>query len=108
MEPNPLSTAQLVKLMRMQAGQSQKELADAIGVHPNTVANLENGRQDPIHWLRAIEEATGKPPGWSEAFLDPLAFIVRQQDDITHIRETVDEILELTKPIRDGTHRKRR
>ena len=108
MESTPLTVHQIVALMRTQAGKTQAEVAEELGIHKNSVANMERGRQDPIPWMRELEKVTGKPEGWADAFVDPLSFIMRQQEDIDHIRQTVDEILELLKPVRDGTVRKRR
>lgn len=92
--------ARLVKQARTDAGMTQVDLSEALGVNPNTgrpfhkntIQNWERMEGSPDLWFREIEEATGKPSGWFEYQLDPFSRIVEMADEITAIRKQLVEL----------------
>lgn len=53
-----------IKACRVNTGMSQREFADAIGVHLNTVNNWETGKREPtLSQLRKISEISTIPMG---------------------------------------------
>lgn len=89
--------ARLVRQARTDAGMTQVELAETLGVNPNTgkpfhkntIQNWERMEGSPDLWFRELEEATGKPSGWFEYQLDPFSRIVEMADDIAAIRKQI-------------------
>jgi DNA-binding XRE family transcriptional regulator len=91
-EGERLTLAQLLKLARVEAGMTQTEAAEAIGMHPNSWQNFEYGKGRPDLWLPQIEIALGLPSGWFMAHLDPVGSVVRVVEDVAYIRTKVDEL----------------
>lgn len=57
-----------IRQARKEAGYTQHELADAIGIHQTQVARWETGKAIPYtSTLAKIAEATGKPVSWFTA-----------------------------------------
>ncbi len=55
-----MTTNQFIKNARINAGLSQKKLAELIGVHPSMISQYENGTRNPkIETLQKIAEALG-------------------------------------------------
>jgi len=52
------------RLREVRGARSRKELSVRLGVHANTVANYENGRQPPIDYLSALAERYGIRLQW--------------------------------------------
>lgn len=53
-----------IKQARTEAGFTQDELADLVGVGMRQIQYYESGESDPYRKLRQIAEATGKPIDW--------------------------------------------
>ena len=82
----------LVKQARTDAGMTQPEFAEALGLHRNTVQNWELGKGSPELYFREIEEATEKPPGWFEYQLDPYSRILEMADSLDAINRKLDSL----------------
>jgi len=53
-----------IKACRVNTGMNQREFADAIGVHLNTIYNWEKGKGEPtLSQLRKISEVSTVPMG---------------------------------------------
>lgn len=53
-----------IKQARTEAGFTQDELGDLVGVGMRQIQYYESGESDPYRKLRQISEATGKPMDW--------------------------------------------
>jgi transcriptional regulator with XRE-family HTH domain len=53
-----------IKQARVEAGLTQDELGDFVGVGMRQIQYYESGESDPYRKLRQIAEATGKPISW--------------------------------------------
>lgn len=53
-----------IKQARQEAGLTQDQLADLVGVGMRQIQYYESGESDPYRKLRQIAEATGKPIDW--------------------------------------------
>ena len=58
------SVASRIAAARLDAGLTQRELADRVGTTLWRIDELERGRLDPGHFVAPIESATSKPSGW--------------------------------------------
>jgi len=58
--------------LRIKAGLTQEQVAEASGTSARQVCKVENGRQQPsLWWLRRIGQVLGVQPGWlSLAYAD--------------------------------------
>ncbi len=57
-------TGERIATARREAGLTQKELADRLGVSLWSVERMEGGQQDAVARLEELARATGKPPSW--------------------------------------------
>lgn len=92
-----LSYHQLVRLAREEAGLTQQEAADLVGVHKNQWGNWESERGRPDLWTKQIEEAFGLDEGWFALRRDPLGFVSLMREDVVYIRERLDELYDLVR-----------
>lgn len=53
-----------IRQARMEAGLTQDELADLVGIGMRQIQYYESGESDPYRKLRSIAEATGKSIAW--------------------------------------------
>lgn len=53
-----------IRQARTEAGLTQDQLADLVGVGMRQIQYYESGESDPYRKLRQIAEATGKPIDW--------------------------------------------
>ena len=95
METTPLSLGQLIKLARLEAGRTQRQLAKELGLSYRSIQEYESDRTVPYQHLRAIEELTGKPEGWLTDNVDPYQKVAQMSDDIEQIQKDVKKILAL-------------
>jgi transcriptional regulator with XRE-family HTH domain len=49
---------------RKEAGFTQEQLAELVGVTPRSIQGYEAGKVVPYRHLKRLEEVTGKPPSW--------------------------------------------
>lgn len=84
--------ARLVKQARTDAGMTQGDLSDALGLHRNTVQNWELHKGSPELYFHEVEEVTGKPPGWFEYQLDPFSRILEMADALDAINRKLDSL----------------
>jgi transcriptional regulator with XRE-family HTH domain len=49
---------------RKEAGLTQEQLAEQVGVTPRSIQGYEAGKVVPYRHLKRLEEITGKPPSW--------------------------------------------
>jgi DNA-binding transcriptional regulator YiaG len=91
--------AQLVRQARTDAGMSQVDLSEALGLHRNTVQNWELRKGSPELYFREIEEAVGKPAGWFEYQLDPYSRIVDMAGRLDSIDGRIEELVRLVKKL---------
>lgn len=92
-EHEPLElTAEVISKLRQDAGLTQRELGERLGVTPETVANWENGRTHPRSAQLAIElvRALNPPPERSERtlLLPPPAFTLSEDLTLAAIKRS--------------------
>jgi transcriptional regulator with XRE-family HTH domain len=90
-----------IKQARLEAGLTQDQLADLIGVGMRQVQYYEAGDSDPYRKLRQIAEATGKPMEWllrGEAATQPEDLAER----LGRLEEKLDEIARRLPPEADS------
>jgi transcriptional regulator with XRE-family HTH domain len=90
-----LSLGQALALARKEAGLSQRDLADEIGLSYRSIQEYESDKISALPHLRAIEEATGKPEGWILDHVDPYSRIVSMAGQIEQIQSDIRDILAL-------------
>ena len=95
METGQLTLGQLIRLARKEAGLSQRELADWIGMSYRSVQEWETDRADPTKHLRTIERVTGKPDGWISDHVDPYRKVSELDDRLRKVQKDVAEVLGL-------------
>jgi transcriptional regulator with XRE-family HTH domain len=93
----PEDLGRRIKAAREEAGLTQPELADLIGLSMRQVQNLEAGVSKPYKHIREIAEATGKSIEWllhgdnvTPGSEDRLREIV--QEELEGVREAVSRI----------------
>jgi transcriptional regulator with XRE-family HTH domain len=71
-----MELSRAVRLMRTASGMKQKDVARKVGVTPNYLSLVENGRREPsVSLLKGLARVLGVPIGlfflWEEADLGP-------------------------------------
>lgn len=62
-----------LRALRLKAGLTQEQVAEASGTSARQVCKIENGHQHPsLWWLRRVSQAIGVQPAW-----EPLAYVAR-------------------------------
>lgn len=89
---DPSAIGARISLARREAGLSQRELAERIGVIPRSVQNYEAGR---IPWklLDSIAEATSRPKEWLLYGPDVVEGEVPDQGDLGKRLDRIESVL---------------
>lgn len=90
-----------IRQARQEAGLTQDELSDLIGVGMRQVQYYESGESNPYRTLRRIAEATGKSVGWllhGDPVTEPaegaeiLALVHRVLEELRALRDALEQL----------------
>lgn len=106
-----LGIGERIRRARMEAGLTQDQLADAIGVKMRQVQYYEADRSDPYRKLARIAEVTGKPVEWLRGAEEPepegvpavLLAIEGLREEVREIRGVVQRLEERLPPLADSS-----
>ena len=93
MRATDLTLGQIIQLLRLQEGLTQRELGERIGVSTRSIEEYEGDRIDATRRIRDIEAALGRPPGYITDWIDPYPKVAKMAEDMEQIKETLRDIL---------------
>lgn len=95
MKTGSLSLGEAIALARNQAGLTQTELGEKLGMSKRSVQEYEADNISALKHLQKIEEATGKPAGWIMSRVDPYEQVLGMAESIRRMEDMLHEVLAL-------------